>query len=120
MKKLLILGAGEMQLPIIEKAKSLGVYTIVADMNASAVGMQYADRALVVSTMDLDMLKQYALELDIDGILTTSDAPVNIVASISEEFGLPAMSSNVASICTNKYLQRKLFRENQILTPLFM
>lgn len=40
MKKLLILGAGEMQLPIIEKAKSLGVYTIVADMNASAVGMQ--------------------------------------------------------------------------------
>ena len=95
------------------------VYTIVADMNASAVGMQYADRALVVSTMDLDMLKQYALELDIDGILTTSDAPVNIVASISEEFGLPAMSSNVASICTNKYLQRKLFRENQILTPSF-
>ena len=62
MKKLLILGAGEMQLPIIEKAKSLGVYTIVADMNASAVGMQYADRALVVSTMDLDMLKQYAYE----------------------------------------------------------
>ena len=113
-KKLLILGAGEMQLPIIEKAKSLGVYTIVADMNASAVGMQYADRALVVSTLDLDMLKQYALELDIDGILTTSDAPVNIVASISEELGLPAMSSNVASICTNKYLQRKLFRENQI------
>ena len=55
MKKLLILGAGEMQLPIIEKAKSLGVYTIVADMNASAVGMQYADRALVVSTMDLDI-----------------------------------------------------------------
>lgn len=120
MKKLLILGAGEMQLPIIEKAKSLGVYTIVADMNASAVGMQYADRALVVSTMDLDMLKQYALELDIDGILTTSDAPVNIVASISEELGLPAMSSNVASICTNKYLQRKLFRENQILTPSFI
>ena len=119
MKKLLILGAGEMQLPIIEKAKSLGVYTIVADMNASAVGMQYAGRALVVSTMDLDMLKQYALELDIDGILTTSDAPVNIVASISEEHGLPAMSSNVAPICTNKYLQRKLFRENQILTPSF-
>lgn len=118
-KKLLILGAGEMQLPIIEKAKSLDVYTIVADMNASAIGMQYADRALVVSTMDLDMLKQYALELDIDGILTTSDAPVNIVASISEELGLSAMSLNVASICTNKYLQRKLFRENQILTPSF-
>lgn len=118
-KKLLILGAGEMQLPIIEKAKSLNVYTIVADMNASAIGMQYADKTLVVSTMDLDMLKQYAVELSIDGILTTSDAPVNIVASISEELGLPAMSSNVASICTNKYLQRKLFWENQILTPFF-
>lgn len=118
-KKLLILGAGEMQLPIIEKAKSLDVYTIVADMNPSAIGMQYADRTLVVSTMDLDMLKQYALELDIDGILTTSDAPVNIVASISEELGLSAMSVNVASICTNKYLQRTLFQENQIPTPFF-
>lgn len=118
-KKLLILGAGEMQLPIIEKAKSLDVYTIVADMNAAAIGMQYADRALVVSTMDLDMLKQYALELDIDGILTTSDAPVSVVASISEELGLSAMSSNAAFICTNKYLQRKLFRENHIPTPFF-
>ena len=119
MKNLLILVAGEMQLPIIEKAKSLDVYTIVADMNPSAIGMQYADRALVVSTMDLDMLNQYALELDIDGILTTSDAPVNIVASISEELGLSAMSVNVASICTNKYLQRTLFQENQIPTPFF-
>ena len=51
-KKLLILGAGEMQIPVIQKAKAMGLYTIVADMAGDAPGMKYADKAVVISTMD--------------------------------------------------------------------
>ena len=51
-RKILILGAGEMQIPVIEKAKSMGLYTIVADMSADAPGMKIADAPVVISTMD--------------------------------------------------------------------
>ena len=35
-KRLLILGAGEMQVPVIRKANDMGLHTIVADMDANA------------------------------------------------------------------------------------
>lgn len=120
MRKLLILGAGEMQVPIILKAKERGIYTIVADMNPEAPGMRYANKAITISTLDSSSLLQYALEEKIDGVLTTSDAPVTVVAYIAEKLGLPAMSSKVALICTNKYQQRKYFSQHGISTPFFV
>lgn len=119
MKKLLVLGAGEMQLPIILKAKKRGIYTIVADMNPQAPGMHYADKAVAISTLDTSSLLECALKEKINGVLTTSDAPVNVVAYIAKKMGLPAMSSNVAAICTNKYRQREYFAQQGISTPFF-
>ena len=98
MKKLLILGAGEMQLPIIMKANARGIFTIVADMNPQAPGMRYAGKAIAISTLDTFSLLECALKEKIEGVLTTSDAPVNVVAYIAKELGLPAMSSEVADI----------------------
>ena len=51
-KRLLILGAGEMQVPVIRKANDMGLHTIVADMDANAPGMGYASEPVLVSTMD--------------------------------------------------------------------
>ena len=51
-KKILILGAGEMQIPVIKKAKSMGLYTKVADMSADAPGMKIADAPVVICTLD--------------------------------------------------------------------
>lgn len=119
MAKILILGAGEMQVQVIQKANRLGLYTIVADMDMQAPGMKYADLPVEASTMDFEKIRAIAIENSINGILTTSDAPVNIVASVSEELNLPSMSTKVAKICTNKYLQRCIFLENGIITPFF-
>ena len=119
MKKLLILGAGMMQVPIIQKAASLGIHTIVADFNPNAPGIEYADRFLEISTIDKEAVLNAAKEEHIDGILTTSDYPVNIVAYVGKELGLPAMSEKVAEICTDKFLQRSIFRQAGIKTPLF-
>ena len=51
-KRLLILGAGEMQVPVIRKANDMGLHTIVADMDANTPGMGYASEPVLVSTMD--------------------------------------------------------------------
>lgn len=117
--KLLILGAGEMQIPVIQRAKTMGLYTIVADMDADAPGMKYADDAVVISTMDKEGILECSKRYTIDGLLTTSDAPVNVVSYVGEALGLPSMSTEVAAICTNKYLQREKFAENGINVPFF-
>lgn len=119
MKKLLILGAGIIQVPSIKKAKDCGYYTVVADYDPKAPGFKYADKASTVSTIDKEAVLALAKEEQIDGILTTSDYPVNVVAYVGKKLSLPAMSQDVAEICTNKYLQRTLFLNNNIKTPFF-
>lgn len=116
-KKLLILGGGQMQVPIIQCANALGIHTIVADMDPQVPGLLIAKEQLVVSTMDTDKLMDYCRQHSIDGVLTTSDAPVNVVAAIGKEVGLPAMSAETARLCTNKYLQRECLRTHGIKTP---
>lgn len=118
-KKILILGGGQMQVPIIQCANRMGLHTIVADMDENAPGLIEAKERLLISTMDMDALMTYVLHHPIDGILTTSDAPVNVVAAVGEKFHLPAMSIETARLCTNKYLQRECLRKNNIKTPLY-
>ena len=120
MSKLLILGAGQMQVPIIALAKQLGHTTIVADFDPSAPGFKYADVKSTISTIDKDAVLELAKSEHVDGILTTSDYPVRVVAYVGEKLGLPAMTQQVAEACTNKYQQRLLFRDNGINTPFFV
>lgn len=119
MKKLLILGAGIIQVPIIRKAKESGYYTVVADYDEKAPGFKYADKVSTISTIDKEAVLELAIQERVDGILTTSDYPVNVVAYVGEKMNLPTMSTEVADICTNKYKQRSLFLNNGIKTPFF-
>lgn len=119
MKRVLILGAGEMQLPVIKKAKQMGVYTLVADFDPNAPGFIFADEKAIVSTIDIDSILELSKEKKIDGILTTSDYPVNTVAKVCRELGLKGMSVEVAKLCTDKFLQRDFFKAHGIKTPHF-
>ena len=101
MNKIFVLGAGQMQVPIIKKVKERGDNCIVADFDKYAPGMKYADVALSVSTNDRDAVLVAAREYAVNGILTTSDYPVNVVAFVARKLSLPAMSVEVAKICTD-------------------
>ena len=41
-KRLLVLAAGILQVPVIKKAKDMGIYVIAADGNQNAEGLKYA------------------------------------------------------------------------------
>ena len=57
-KRLLVLAAGILQVPVIKKAKEMGIYVIAADGDPDAVGLRYADKAIVVNiTSEEDVLK---------------------------------------------------------------
>lgn len=117
LKKIIILGASELQLPAIKQAKKMGLYVISVDFNEKAVGFNFCDKKYVISTLDKEAVLKIAKEEEISGIMTlASDLPMRTVAYVSEKLGLPGISRKTAEIVTNKYLMRKVFSDNKIQT----
>ena len=69
-KKLLILGAGIYQVPLIRKAKELGLYTIVCSIPGNYPGFREADQRYEVDTTDKDAILEIAQREKIAGICT--------------------------------------------------
>jgi len=118
-KKLLVLGAGNLQIPLINKAKSKGLYTIAVDMNEDAPGKGIADEFYPISTNDSLQLLKLAREHKINGVITNSDYPMRTASYIAAELGLVGMSQTAATIATNKLLLREVLSENNIASPKF-
>ena len=120
-KKVLIVGAGPAQYKGIVKAKEMGLYTIVADVNPDAPGMAIADVPLAIDVKDSSALIQVARKYMIDGVFSvSSEVSVRTVAAISEELKLPGINRKTASIATDKGLMREKFLEYDVPSPQFI
>jgi len=119
-KRVMILGAGEFQVPIIHKSATEGYYTIVIDQNPAAPGFQYANKKIIISTHDKNRILKVAQENNIDGILTTSDFPVRVVAYVAEKMTLKALSVETANTCTDKFLLRETLKRNNLNYPKYI
>lgn len=120
MKRIMILGASVLQVPIIQRAKALGYKVIAVDMNSKAVGFQYADKALVISTIDTEAIYKAALGEGIEGIITAAtDMPMRSVAVVAKRMGLVGISEDTAMHATDKYLMRNRLFEQGVPVPMF-
>ena len=67
---ILVLGAGSLQVPLIQTVKSRGYRAIVVSLYEDEPGMQIADEKVIADFCDEDIILDYALKYDICGILT--------------------------------------------------
>lgn len=108
MKKILIIGGGKWQVPIIQKAKKLNAYTVCSNLYEDSIGFEYADKSYVVNVLDKEKNLQIAINEKIDAVITDqSDIAVNTVAYISEKLGLNGVGVDLANLYTNKFRMRK-------------
>lgn len=115
MKKVLIIGAGFLQSFVIKKAKSMGYYTLTVDANPEAVGFADADEFGVVNIVDQEACLKFAMEHQIDGVLTAAtDYGVLTAAYVAEKMHLPGLKYSSAQRVKNKYLVRKCLFENHV------
>lgn len=115
MKKILIIGAGFLQDFVIRKAKQMGYYTLAVDADPSAIGLSHADKSAVINIVDEEACLQFALEEQIDGVLTAAtDYGVLTAAYIAEHMGIPGLNYESAKLIKNKYLVRKKLYENHV------
>lgn len=117
-KKLLVLAAGILQVPVIKKAKEMGIYVIAADGDPNAVGLKYADKAIVVNiTSEEDVLK-VAREEQIDGVIhPCSEVSMNVMGRLNDELGLSGITREQAIRATNKHLMREAFEKGNAPSP---
>lgn len=117
MKKLLILGAGNYQLPLILKAKEMGVYTIAISPDGPYPGLKAADKVYYQDARDENKALEVAIKEQVDGVTTDQgELFVRAVAYVAENMGLPGIGYENARIFTNKYRMREKCMEMGIPT----
>lgn len=68
-QKVLILGANPETVSLIQKAKDMGLYTIVTDNNPGAYAKKFADQSENINAVDVDALVELAQREKVSGIL---------------------------------------------------
>ena len=116
----MVLGAGILQLPAIIQGRKMGLKVIAVDMNPKAIGFEFADVALPISTIDTERVLQAAIEYKIDGIMTlASDMPMRTVAEVSEKLNLVGITKETAYMATDKGEMRKRLASCGVPVPKF-
>ena len=119
-KKLAIIGASYLQLPLAEKAKEMGVESICFAWEEGAVCKDICDHFYPVSTIDKEEILRICREIKIDGITTiASDVAVLTVNYVAEKMGLVGNPDKYSQMATNKYLMRQCFMDNNVPSPKF-
>lgn len=110
-KRLLVIAAGLLQKPVIEKAHELGYYVIAADGDSHAPGLEIADKGVVVNIRDKETMLKLAIEERIDGTIhPCSEVAMDVMGFINDRLGLPGNSEAVSVRATNKHLMREAFK----------
>lgn len=120
MKRLLVLGAGLLQIPIIEKAKELGIYLIAADDDAKAPGLTLVDKGIVGRGIaNMNNMLAVANEEHINGVIhPCSEVAMNSMGYINEMMHLSGLDREMVIRATNKEMMRKAFSDYGAPSPI--
>jgi biotin carboxylase len=117
-KRIMVLGGSSFQIPLIKKAKEMGLYVITCDYLPENPGHQLADEYINISTTDKQAVLEGAKKLDIDAIVTlSSDPAIPTVAFVAHALGLKGPKPDAIEMLNEKDLFRKQLNELGLNTP---
>ena len=112
MQKLGIIGASYLQLPLIRKAKAMGLETHVFAWAAGDVGEGEADHFYPISIVERERILEECRRIGIDGICSiASDLAMLTVNYVAQQMGLTSNSMAATEVSTNKSLMRQRFAQ---------
>ncbi len=117
MKKIMILGAGVYQVPLIKAAKKLGLYTIVVSVPGAYPGFALADKVVYENTVDAQAVLEAAKREGIQGICTTgTDVCIHTVGLVNDTLGLRGVGIEGSTIASEKALMKDAYKEYGVNT----
>lgn len=119
MLKILILGAGDGQIPLILKCKEKGFNVLVVSPNDSYPGIVLADHVYYFDVRDKYSILAIAQKENIDAVITDQlDEAIVTAAFIAEKLKLKGIGIDTSMKFTNKSYMRKLASSLGINVPL--
>ncbi len=118
MKKIMILGAGPAQVPLIQAAKAMGLGTVVATIPGDYPGIPAADVVSYTDITDPPAIAAAAKQYAVSGVTSCcSEICLPAQAYTCDMLGLPGPSMAAAEISVNKLAMKKAFSAGSIRTP---
>lgn len=120
-KKIAIIGASYLQLPLYKKAIEMGISTIGFSWPEGAVAKEYCDQFYPISIIEKEEILEICQKEKIDGILTiASDVAVTTVNYVATQMGLAGNSIESAEYSTNKFLMRERLSAAGLKCPKYL
>lgn len=119
-KKLAIIGASYLQLPLVKKAKEMNVETVCFAWEEGAVCKEFADYFYPIDVKDKEQILEVCQREGINGITTiAADLPVSTINYVASKMGLISNPVEYSETTTNKYEMRRCFMANGVPSPKF-
>ena len=117
MKKIMVLGGGDNQLPLIKRAKELGLYVILCDFRNNVPGITVSDIHYQVNTLNPLQLLEVGEKEKPDGVVTNSEPAFISMSEMADKLGLNCMSVENTKLFKNKFLMREFCHQHGLLSP---
>lgn len=120
MQKIIILGAGIYQVPLIRAAKQMGLYVIVVSIPGNYPGFALADKVYEINTTDKEAILSISMKEQISAIATTgTDVAVATIGYVCQKMGLTGIPFEASKLVTDKALMKEAFRRHGVTTAAF-
>lgn len=121
LKKLAILGASYLQVPLITKAKKMGIETHVFAWEDGAVARNIADHFYPVSILDKGKILSFCKSIRPGGIISIgSDIAMPTVNYVAQKLNLTGNNLSCSLVTTNKLEMRRQLINNKIPCPRYI
>lgn len=121
MNKLAVIGASYLQLPLVKKAKEMGLEVHCFAWAEGAVCKELADYFYPISIVEKEEILKVCQEVGIAGICTiASDVAAPTVAYVANKMNLVGNDYEAAVKANNKYQMREAFMKVGVPCPKYM
>jgi biotin carboxylase len=112
-RTLLVISGGRAALPVIARARRMGLCVLVSDGMPDAPGFRIADAGLLAAVADADATveaaRAYAALNRIDGVLGVGAEAAWTTAAVADALGLPGLATGTAALVSDRLaLKRRL------------
>ena len=120
-KKLAVIGASYLQMPLVKKAKEMGLEVHCFAWEEGAVCKDIVNYFYPISIVEKEEILKICQEVDIDGICTiASDVAAPTVAYVANKMNLVGNNYEAAVRANNKYQMREAFVKVGVPCPKYM
>ena len=120
-KKIMILGAGPAQLPLIRTAKELGCEVVAATIPGPYPGIAEADAVSYTDVTDPEAVARAAEDLGVSAVTSCClEICLPALALACERLSLPGITPDAAEISVNKLSMHRAFDRGNVAAPRYL